>query len=268
MRSPAEACARGLFAALALSATLALSAPDPATTLPVAEGKNPTSEQVKAALDQVKADPNLSAVRKMHTLKWVDESEKKKRRNMKIPAWLSWFGGLFSWLSQSSRALVWILAAILVGLLVIYIARLMRGRDLGTRAERFVAPSHVRDLDIRPESLPEDIGRSARALWDRDEHRAALALLYRGLLSRLVHVYNVPIRDSSTEGDCLRLAVPHLNETRMNYASRLVRVWQRAVYGGEQVDTAAVYALCDEFSTAMDAALQTASIDEAAEQPA
>ena len=44
----------------------------------------------------------------------------------------------------------------------------------------FVAPSHVRDLDIRPESLPDDVGAAALALWQRGEQRAALALLYRG----------------------------------------------------------------------------------------
>jgi hypothetical protein len=268
VRSRTKRNARLLCAALALSATLALAAQKPDATLPVADGHSPTSDQIKEALEQVRADPNLSPVRKINTLKWVDEPEKKKRRNMRWPAWLSWFGGLFSWLSQSSRTLVWILAAALVGMLIIYIARLMRGRDLGARSERFVAPSHVRDLDIRPESLPDEIGTSARALWDRGEHRAALALLYRGLLSRLVHVYNVPIRDSSTEGDCLALAVPHLNEARMNYASQLVRIWQRAVYGGEQVDTAAVHALCDEFSAALDAGPQATPSSDAAEQPA
>lgn len=269
VRSRTERRARLLFAALALSAALALPAQSPETTLPVAEGQSPTSGQVKDALARVRTDPNLSAVRKIKTLKWADESEDKtKPRNFRMPGWLAWIGGLFAWLAQSGRALVWIVAAALVGMLIIYIARLMRGRDLGARGERFVAPSHVRDLDIRPESLPDDIGKAARGLWDGGEHRAALALLYRGLLSRLVHVHNVPIRDSSTEGDCLALAIPHLNETRMSYASRLVRVWQRAVYGGEQVDAAAVYALCDEFSAAMDAAPQAASIDGAAEQPA
>ena len=55
-----------------------------------------------------------------------------------------------------------------------------------------------------------DIGAAARVLWDRGDHRAALALLYRGMLSRLAHVHRIPIRDSSTEGDCLALAASHL----------------------------------------------------------
>jgi hypothetical protein len=56
-------------------------------------------------------------------------------------------------------------------------------------------------------------------------------LLYRGLLSRLAHVHAVPIRDSSTEGDCLALAATHLPAARAAYVERLIRVWQRAVYG-------------------------------------
>ena len=79
------------------------------------------------------------------------------------------------------------------------------------------------------------------------------ALLYRGLLSRLVHVHLVPIRDSSTEGDCLSLASRHLkDEERKTYVASLVRLWQRAVYGGEQVPTESVLALCDGFARALD----------------
>ena len=145
----------------------------------------------------------------------------------------------------------------LVGLLVVSL-RPSSARRVTTTCRRgrelFVAPSHVSDLDIRPESLPADIGAAARALWDRNERRAALALLYRGLLSRLVHVHRLPIRDSSTEGDC-RLRLPkHIFRARAaSYTSRLVRVWQRAVYGREDIQTAAVHDLCDGFSATLDA---------------
>jgi hypothetical protein len=158
-----------------------------------------------------------------------------------------------------ARVVVWIIAAVLVGLLLVYISRLVRSRGLPQKEGKFVAPSHVRDLDIRPESLPDDIGGTARALWDRGEHRAALALLYRGLLSRLVHVHRVPIRDSSTEGDCLALTKSRLNDERYLYASNLVRVWLRAVYGGEDVDTNQVHALCEGFALTLDAKAEDAA---------
>jgi hypothetical protein len=105
----------------------------------------------------------------------------------------------------------------------------------------------VRDLDIRPDSLPADIGAAARALWQRGEARAALSLLYRGALSRLVHAHAVPIRSASTEGDCLRLASRSVSGEASAYFGRLVRAWQLAVYGAHQPDEASVHALCDEF---------------------
>ncbi len=140
-----------------------------------------------------------------------------------------------------------------MGLLLVFLWRLFRAITLPERARKFEAPSFVRDLDIRPESLPADIGAAARSLWDSGEHRSALALLYRGLLSRLVHVHHVPIRDSSTEGDCMTLANRHLvAEDQKIYVTSLVRVWQRAVYGGENIPTESVHALSDEFSRALD----------------
>jgi hypothetical protein len=141
---------------------------------------------------------------------------------------------------------------VLAALLVVFIARLINKYESAEREDEFVVPTHIRDLDIRPETLPPDIGSAARALWDRGERRASLALLYRGMLSRFAHVHQIPIRDSSTEGDCLALAASHLTGTQGEYASRLVRVWQRFVYGREDVQAAIVYVLCDDFASALD----------------
>ena len=216
-------------------------------------GGEPTTQQIDEAVEKVKADPNFATERKIKTLRWVSEKEQKRKRN--DAEWWRWLADFFSFIGQSARVLVWILIAIAAGLIVIYVVRLLSRMEGGVgRGTKFVAPSHVQDLDIRPESLPADIGAAVRALWDRGEHRAALALLYRGLLSRLVHVYAVPIRDSSTEGDCLVLAARHVNDARSRYAQRLVRVWQRAVYGGEAIENESVYALCTEFGPTLDPA--------------
>jgi hypothetical protein len=197
----------------------------------------------------VKADPNLATTRTIKMLHWKESTGAKAPG---IPAWLAWIKGLFLWLEQSARILLWCAAVVLAGVLVVYIIRTARARGGSRRDESFVAPTHVQDLDIRPETLPRDIGAAARGLWDRGEHRASLALLYRGMLSRLAHVHRVPIRDSSTEGDCLALAARHLTPGRHEYASRLVRVWQGAVYGAEGVQAATAYVLCDDFAPALD----------------
>ena len=61
-----------------------------------------------------------------------------------------------------------------------------------------------------------------------------------------------------TEGDCVWLAEAHLGRETASYASRLVTVWQRAVYGREEIQTAAVHDLCDGFSATLDGSPQAA----------
>ena len=205
----------------------------------------PTDAEVRRAIETVKADPNLSATRKIKTLRWKDSAAPRPTNQ---PAWIVWIVGLFRWFNQAARVVVWCVAALAAGWLGVFIYRMVRAHGGRPAADGFVAPTHVQDLDIRPESLPADIGSAAQVLWDRGEHRAALALLYRGLLSRLAHVYRVPIRDSTTEGDCLALAALHLDGRRHSYALRLVRVWQRTVYAHEPADTPLVYDLCNGFA--------------------
>jgi hypothetical protein len=217
-----------------------------------ANAEAPGRAEIARALAAVKADPNLATERTIRTLRWKNPTTAKPSGTF---AWLAWIGGLFRWFAESARALMWCAVATLVGLLVVLLARLLRRAPLPSSKKPVTAPTHVRDLDIRPETLPRDIGGAARRLWDGGEHRAALALLYRGLLSRLAHVHAIPIRDSTTEGDCLALTdASRLAPRKREYASRLVRVWQRAVYGREDVQTATVHLLCNDFASALDPA--------------
>lgn len=239
--------------ALPLLATLALLCAAPVWS---ADDSVPTQTEVDRAVETVKKDPNLAAEKSIRTLRWEgsdDEEEKPKERSTHWPSWLGWLGDLFGWIGQASQMLVWLLLAALVGLLALLVARMVRGSHFEKRGVRFVAPTHVQDMDIRPESLPPDIGAAARELWDRGDHRAALALLYRGLLSRLAHVHEIAIRDSSTEGDCLALAAHKLDPVRVAYVTQLIRTWQRFTYGGVAVETAVVHELCAAFAMNLDA---------------
>ena len=210
----------------------------------------PGNADIAKALTRVKADPNLTDERTIKMLRWKDAAAAKRPTS---PAW-AWLVGLFRWVDQSARVLMWCVIAVLAGLLAFYLVRVFHRRIPSTREDAFVIPTHVGDLDIRPEALPDDIGAAARQLWDRGEHRHALALLYRGLLSRLAHVHHVPIRDASTEGDCLALAVQHVPLHLYQYAARLVHTWQQFVYGRLDVQPESVYRLCDEFDAQLDVA--------------
>lgn len=212
-------------------------------------GQAPTRAEIKNAIQAVKADPNLAPDKTIRSLKWVRSSDPEPTEPRGSFQWLL---DLMGWLAQSARVLVWVTVALLTGLLVVFVLRLIKERSPSMGPGRKIIPTHVQDLDIRPESLPDNIGSAVRELWDSGDQRAALSLLYRGLLSRLVHVHNIPIRDSSTEGDTLELTATRMREDKRDYVTRLIRVWQHAVYGGRAPDSGALHGLCDEFAPALD----------------
>jgi hypothetical protein len=240
-----------LAALVALAPLTGAAQPD---VSPVA-GETPTRPEVEKALEKVADDPNLATVRTVNMLKWKEPAEAEPADEPWWWRWVNgfvrWTRGLFGWFAESGRLLAWVLGVIAVVLLAVFIARVIRERGLPRVPKQFVAPSHVRDLDIRPESLPEDVGAAALALWERGEQRAALALLYRGTLSRLVHVHTVPIRASSTEGECLALAKQRVPAGAVKYTTQLVETWTGAVYGARTPAAGVVHALCAEF-TALD----------------
>ena len=246
MRSPIER-----HAAAAMLTALLIAAPRPVSAVQhqsATSTDTPEPAEIARAIETVKADPNLATERTIKTLRWKSSAPVKRSP---LPGWLSWIVGFFTWLGESSRLIIWCAVIGLAAALAVYLSRIARTRLAASPDDTFVAPTHVRDLDIRPETLPDDIGAAARRLWERGEQSAALALLYRGMLSRLAHVHRVPIRDSSTEGDCLGLATTRLPAERSEYLTRLVRAWQRLGYGREAVDAAAVYKLCEEFAPAL-----------------
>jgi hypothetical protein len=228
-------------AVLALAATTPLTAQEDIERTPIVQANLDT------ALETLEADPNLATTRQMRTLKWIGAEEDKPKK----AGWVKWLGELFGWFAEISQVFVWLLIGLLIALLVLYLVRFTKTFGARMRPSEPLAPTHVGELDIRPESLPDDVGAAAWNLWRQGEHRNALSLLYRGLLSRLAHVHRVPIRDSSTEGDCLSLAERHLPSERARYVAGLIRIWQRAVYGGADPIESDVQRLCEEFESAL-----------------
>jgi hypothetical protein len=213
-------------------------------------GPAPTRQQVNAELDTLRADPELGGTHKQKTLRLKEQDPFKKPLAKTEPnAFLTWMRDFSRWMTDAGRVMVWVLAALAVALFIVGLRHWVRVRAGSVKGTSARLPSHVRDLDIRPESLPEQIGAAAAALWQRGEHRAALSLLYRGALSQLVHQHAVPIRAASTEGECVALAAARLAPERSAFFARLVRAWQLAVYGARLPESSSVLALCAEFDS-------------------
>lgn len=198
---------------------------------------------VRAAASAVAADPLLPGTETTRRLRLKRDTDPPK------PARADDLGGwakLLDQLATGLRVAIWLCGA---GLLVWVLLRLrdwLGGRP-GAAGLAALPPTHVGTLDIRPESLPADIGAAARALLARGEERAALSLLYRGALSRLVHGHGVPIRAASTERECLVLAAPRLAPASQAFLAELVAAWQAVAYAQRRLAPEQHEALCSGF---------------------
>ena len=112
--------------------------------------------------------------------------------------------------------------------------------------------TEVGGLDIRAESLPPQVSAEVLQLWAAGQHRAALALLYRATLSRLVTDDHLQLRQGDTEGDCLRLArhagaSARLTQGRLDVTVAATGLWLDAAYGNRWPAHEQVAALCSNW---------------------
>jgi hypothetical protein len=241
----------------AVVAATAPAAPEPTSSAP-APAPAPSdaarrAAAITASVDALRKDPLLSGKHKTHTLEWTSDSDDQPAEPVS-QSWLQWFAALGRFLSDLSRFLVYGGALVMVALLAVSARHLVQLRNSNRRLRTASAVSHVRDLDVRPESLPEDVGAAAWALWQAGHVKAALSLLYRGALSRLIHRHGVPIQSSSTEGECLQLAKARIAPAAHRYLTQVVRAWEANTYGGRSLSSAMGEALCTGFATRLDAA--------------
>jgi hypothetical protein len=203
---------------------------------------------IDAAVADLGHDPNLGGQTKIRTLRWVNPSQPQPPPTS--PAWII---GLFDYLGQFGGVLLWIVGAAGVAVAAIWILRLLKsGAPRAVPAQPDIGGRQVLDLDIRPDSLPDDVSAAAIELLRAGRLRDSLSLLYRASLSSAVHRFGVTLSAHHTEREVLKTVKVALDEARARYFTDLMAVWQRVVYAGEAVSPEAVLPLCGGFSTYFD----------------
>jgi hypothetical protein len=240
-----------LASVLLAAAAAHAQAPQPAEAAASARSAAPgpgelSREQVDATARTLRDIPTLIGTQPVKRLRFKTE-EQARRPSGDTPEWLRWIADFVRWFNDAGRWLVWLGLALALAWLLLRLRRWFGGRGAADGDAALVLPTQVRGLDIRPDTLPDDVGAAAWALWQRGQTLACLSLLYRGALSQLVHGHGVPIRASSTEGDCLRLAQPRLAAAALAYLRSLVAVWAQAVYAARAPSAEQVRPLCEGF---------------------
>ncbi len=93
-------------------------------------------------------------------------------------------------------------------------------------------PSEIFGLDITPRSIPDLLSDEVLKLWNEGEFMQAISLLYRGYLSKLTHEFNVDIKISYTENDCLlaaKQAISNKNEA-LQLFTQISQIWLKSAY--------------------------------------
>lgn len=225
--------------------TPATSAPS-AADVEVPDGSKSESAQqearIRAKFSEVMASPDFSTEQTMRI------PSLKPRSSRDTPEWMRYLERFGRFLASILRVSVWIFGGIAIAVLLVSLHRWWHIAGRRVQVKKVSVPTHVGALDIRAISLPDDIGAAARQRWQSGDFTASLSLLYRGALSSLVLRFEVPIRSSYTEAECLRVAKARLPADAFAYFDLLTRAWQQTGYAGRSPDETTGLALCDGFA--------------------
>lgn len=131
--------------------------------------------------------------------------EKEEKEDPELNPDMAWLTGLVSFITMLIEAALWLVPVIVVFYLYRYREywlNLMQGKAF--KNDNTDMPETLFGLDIRQESLPEDIEKAANLLWQESHHREAVSLLYRGALAALFKQYRFDLPAGATEHDCIR----------------------------------------------------------------
>lgn len=164
-----------------------------------------------------------------------------------MPAWLRMLGEFGKFIAILLQYAVYVAGAGLLLFLAVLLYR--RRHDWLGGPHTATLPETLFGLDVRPESLPDDVGDAARALLAGDDAVGSLSLLYRGALSALLHKRHIDFRQGDTEADCLGRARNRVEAAAHAYFSRLLDAWKLAAYAHQPPVATEIGALCDDWAT-------------------
>jgi hypothetical protein len=102
-------------------------------------------------------------------------------------------------------------------------------------------------MEVSSTSLPADVPTAAWTLWQQGRRQEALALLYRGSISRVIELGKVEIQESDTEGDCMHRVETAGHIAHPDYFRSITGAWIRLAYAGVSPADEEVHQLCRQW---------------------
>ncbi len=161
-----------------------------------------------------------------------DRHEPKEEDEQPDSALLEKLSKIFAMVAQSIEVILWgVFIALVIYLLIkLNQYRLTRAGRIKNKAPVSV-PDSLFGLDLRKESLPENILEAAKNFWQKQQFREAYSLLYRGALIYIAHDKNIPLHESFTEEECVARFQEHDDGLAPLFFAQLTQQWQTVAYG-------------------------------------
>lgn len=164
---------------------------------------------------------------------------------------------------DAAKAALSIASYVLLCLAIYLSARaILRAAKEAQKAQK--PPETLFDLDVRPESLPKDVGAAARELFPASA-RAAVSLVFRACLSKLIHLHRLPLGAGMTENEILDLCARLAPETH-RAAQSAFSVWIDCAYAHEVIPIERLNAMVLAYERAIGAPSARSRSFDAAEQ--
>ena len=184
-----------------------------------------TAEESKTEITQILAAEDYhqretsSYPKFLDYLDWTPEEDE--------PDDWSWLN--LAWLATFVEIGLWILGIAIV-LWIVYRLGLLEKLWSTPREAQPIPPEKLFGMALDSKTLPDDILQAAGDRWQAGEQRAALSLMLRGWLLRMIQRYGCRFREGDTEADCLKVVKNQTELSAHDRFSRLINAWLRSAY--------------------------------------
>lgn len=230
-----------------------LSAPDPSYAL--------TKEEAKETIEAVMQGDEFGRMETYTAWEPIIQDEEAEEAPSWLKRLLEWLDSLFDGSEPTGEALkslaglfkmlLWIAAGLLIVYLLWRFTHWLNWLGLPqfkqSNRRRAPPPTELFGLAVNADTLPDDVMSEVRALLEQQQWRAGIALLYRASLIHLIHIHQLDIPSSATEGECQRLVHSERPRDESHFFQRLTQQWLLVAYAHETPSAQELDTLCDEW---------------------
>lgn len=231
-------------AGVEVSAAVAPAVEQPRTELNI-QSEQSDRDHTRRQISGILSDPLFGQEEIRNKWRYIGEEEKRERADSLN---LEWLKRLVQIIAAIGEGVLWFIAALLIAWIIYLYPKWSVWFGLINRKSHrhYRPPETLFGLDVRPESLPEDIPATVWQLYQDGQPRAALSLLYRATLVHLINYHHMEFHKGTTEGECV-VIVAQSRHRSSRYFLQLTRTWKTMAYNHQPPALEEMRCLCDQW---------------------